>query len=270
MEVHQRAKLEFVEIIINDDHQVLAKIVVDSIEAMVRQKPDSVLGVATGSTPIPIYEELARRVQAGLDLSQIRVFGLDEYVSLDETNEQSYAYFIREHIIEPCKINPANVRLLSGVAEDLKAEAADFEAAIKAAGGVDLQILGVGHNGHIAFNEPTSSLASRTRRVSLTEKTIEANSRFYNSVDEVPRHAISQGIGTILEARHLVMLAYGEEKSYAVKEMIEGPVSAMMPASALQLHPHVSVLIDEGAASTLQKADFYKFEWTSKETQTLD
>lgn len=262
--------LELVEIIINDDHQVLASIVVDSIEAMVRQKPDSVLGVATGSTPIPIYQELARRVQAGLDLSRIRIFGLDEYVSLDETNEQSYAYFIRENIIEPCKINPANVRLLSGVAEDLRAEAASFEAAIKAAGGVDLQILGVGHNGHIAFNEPTSSLASRTRRITLTEKTIEANSRFYPSIEDVPHQAITQGIGTILEARHLVMLAYGEEKAYAVKEMIEGPVAAMMPASALQLHSHVSVLVDEGAASTLQKADYYKYEWDSKTEKVLD
>ena len=258
------------EIIINENHNALAKIVVDSIEAMVVQKPDSVLGVATGSTPIPIYEELARRVDAGLDLSQLKIFGLDEYVGLDENNEQSYAYFIREHIIEPCKINPENVRLLSGVAPDLKAEAKDFEDAIAAAGGIDLQILGVGHNGHIAFNEPSSSLASRTRRITLTEKTIEANSRFYNSIDEVPHHAISQGIGTILEARHLVMLAYGEEKSDAGKGMIEGPVAAFMPASALQLHPRVSILIDEGAASQLVKADFYKYGWESKEEKTLD
>lgn len=258
------------EIIINDNHQVLAKIVVDSIEALAREKPDPVLGVATGSTPIPVYEELARRVDAGLDLSHLKIFGLDEYIGLDETAEESYAYFIREHIIEPCKLNPENVRLLSGVAPDIKAEAADFEAAIAAAGGIDLQILGVGHNGHIAFNEPSSSLASRTRRITLTEKTIEANSRFYDSVEDVPHHAISQGIGTILEAGHLVMLAYGEEKSEAVTGMVEGPVAAMMPASALQLHRHVSILLDEGAASGLSKADFYKHSWATKETQTLD
>lgn len=248
--------------IIIDDIPVLAAFAVDLIADRVTERPDATIGLATGSSPIPIYEELARRCRAGeLDLSQARFFALDEYVGLPGNHPMSYRYFLEEHVVRPCGIDPAQLRLLDGAAADPAAECAQYEDAIAAAGGIDLQILGIGHNGHLAFNEPTTSFGSRTRVVALTEETLEANARFFEEgQDGVPLRAVTQGIATILGARRLVLIGTGEGKAPAVHSAIEGPVASSCPASAMQLHRRATFLLDRPAAAMLSRADFYQRE----------
>jgi glucosamine-6-phosphate deaminase len=206
-----------------------------------------------------VYDELAGRVGQGtLSLARARAFLLDEYVGLPPGHEQSYRSVIDRDLVSRVDLDPAGVHGLDGAAADLPAECAAYEHALTAAGGVDLQLLGVGSDGHIGFNEPGSSLASRTRLKTLTAQTRKDNARFFGrDPDAVPRHCLTQGIGTILEARHLVLLASGSGKAEAVHRLVEGPVSASCPASALQLHPHVSVLLDRDAASGLERLDYY-------------
>lgn len=223
----------------------------DAIENLVRDTPDAVLGIATGSTPEPLYAELTARASRGLDLSRLRITCLDEYVGLDARHPQSYRHYIVQHVLEPWGIDPEATVLPVGDSDDPDAAAEDFERRILGLGGVDLQILGVGPNGHIAFNEPGSSFSSRTRVVGLTPSTREANSRFFADKAEVPSRAISQGIGTILESRHALMLAFGEGKAPAVRAMLEGPATEDVPASALQRHADVDVYLDDAAASLL-------------------
>ena len=223
----------------------------DAVEALVRATPDAVLGIATGSTPEPLYAELTSRAQRGLDLSHLRITCLDEYVGLSADHPQSYRHYIRAHVLEPWGIDPAAAVLPAGDAEDPDAAALDFEHRIRDWGGVDLQILGVGPNGHIAFNEPGSSFDSRTRAVELTASTRQANARFFERLDEVPTRAISQGIGTILESRHALLMAFGEGKAPAVGAMVEGAATSEVPASALQRHADVHVFVDDAAASQL-------------------
>ncbi len=223
----------------------------DAIERLVRDTPDAVLGIATGSSPEPLYAEITARVANGLDLSRLRITCLDEYVGLAPSHPQSYRHYISEHVLQPWGIEEDAAVLPTGDSGDPDAAAADFEKRILALGGVDLQILGVGPNGHIAFNEPGSSFTSRTRVVDLTPSTREANSRFFDSEADVPTRAISQGIGTILESRHALLLAFGEGKAPAVRAMIEGDCSEDIPASALQNHADVDVYIDDAAASLL-------------------
>lgn len=223
----------------------------DAIEELVRTTPDAVLGIATGSTPEPLYAELTARASRGLDLSRLRITCLDEYVGLAASHPQSYRHYILEHVLEPWGIDPAAAVLPTGDSADPDEAAADFERRILALGGVDLQILGVGPNGHIAFNEPGSSFSSRTRVVGLTPSTREANSRFFADSDEVPTRAISQGIGTILESRHALLLAFGKGKAPAVRAMLEGPATEDVPASALQKHADVDFYVDDAAASLL-------------------
>lgn len=225
--------------------------------------PSVVLGVATGSSPLHCYADLARRVNEGsLDLSQASAFALDEYVGLPPGHPESYAEVIRQTVTEPLGLDPARVHVPDGFAEDLAAAGPAYEAAIQAAGGVDVQILGIGANGHIGFNEPTSSLASRTRIKTLTDRTRQDNARFFDSVDDVPRHCLTQGLGTIMDARSVVLLASGSSKATAVAAMIEGPVTAMYPSSVLQLHQRATVVIDEAAAAELQLADYYRETYT--------
>lgn len=249
-------------IIIQDEVDSLGSFAADLIAERVAERPDAVIGLATGSSPVPIYAELARRVSTGeLDLSAVRFFALDEYVGLAGSHPMSYRAFLDEHVIKPCNLDPAQLRVLNGKAADLVAECADYEAAISAAGGIDLQILGVGHNGHIAFNEPTSSFASRTRIVALTQQTVEANARFFDDdPEDVPLLALSQGIGTILEADRLVLIATGAGKAHAVHAGIEGSLTANVPISALQLHPRTTYLVDEFAGALLTRTDFYRRE----------
>src|SRR4051795_5285607 len=204
------------------------------------RRPDAVLGLATGSSPLGVYDELARRVGAGtLSLAGVRGFLLDEYVGLPTGHEQSYRSVIDRDLVSRVDLDPALVHGLDGEAADLVAECAAYERAIAAAGGVDLQLLGVGSDGHIGFNEPGSSLASRTRLKTLTTQTRKDNARFFDDdLDAVPRHCLTQGIGTILEARHLVLLAAGPGKAEAVHRLVEGAVSASSPGGAPPLHPH--------------------------------
>ncbi|MDR3070716.1 MAG: glucosamine-6-phosphate deaminase [Propionibacteriaceae bacterium] len=217
------------------------------------------IGVATGSSPLRTYQALAAMVAAGqLDLSQGSAFALDEYVGLPFGHPQTYHEVIRKTVTEPLGLDPARVHCPNGFAEDLRQACADYEAAIKQAGGVDIQILGLGSNGHIGFNEPTSSLNSRTRIKTLTEQTRKDNQRFFASLDEVPRHCLTQGLGTIMAARHVVLVANGKNKAAAVKSVIEGPITAMFPGSVLQMHQWATIIIDEAAATELELADYYR------------
>jgi glucosamine-6-phosphate deaminase len=253
------------EVVITTPPQA-ASLVADAVTALFRGRPDAVLGVATGSTPVLVYNELGRRVERGeLSLARARAFMLDEYVGLPEGHPERYRTVIDRDFASKVDIDPANVHGPDGLAEDLPAACAAYEAAIQAAGGVDLQLLGIGSDGHVAFNEPGSSLASRTRIKSLTRQTREDNARFFDGDTEaVPRHCLTQGVATILAARHLVLMAFGKGKAEAVHHLAEGPVSAMWPATALQLHPHVTVFVDDAAASRLQLGDYYRETFQAK------
>jgi glucosamine-6-phosphate deaminase len=212
-----------------------------------------------------VYDELARRHAAGLSFARARAFLLDEYVGLPPDHPERYRTVIEREFASRVDIPASSVRGPEGNAADLPAACRDYEAAIAAAGGVDLQILGIGTDGHLAFNEPGSSLASRTRLKTLTEQTRVDNARFFGGdVSAVPRHVLTQGLGTIAGARHLVLLATGRGKAEAVHQMVEGAVSALWPATVLQLHPHVTVLLDDAAASRLQLADHYRETWRNK------
>lgn len=212
-----------------------------------------VLGIATGSSPLPLYEQLARRAR---DLPPLRCFALDEYLGLQPGHPQSYWEVVRREVVDPLGLDPAAVQVPDGAAADPELAGARYEAAIRAAGGIDVQVLGIGSNGHLAFNEPGSALDSRTRVVALTASTREANARFFPSLRHVPTHALTQGLGTIREARSLVLLASGPGKAQAIAAALKGPVTSEMPASVLQLHPDVTVLLAGGAEAALDPADY--------------
>jgi glucosamine-6-phosphate deaminase len=233
--------------------------------ALVRAKPSAVLGLATGSTPLRFYAELvAMHERDGLDFSEVTTFNLDEYVGLAPEHPQSYGYYMREHFFSRVNILPEGVHIPDGLAADLAAHCAAYERAIREAGGIDLQLLGLGSDGHIGFNEPSSSLGSRTRLKTLTEQTIRDNARFFASPGEVPHHVITMGVGTILDARRCLVLAFGEGKAKAVADMVEGPVTADVPASALQFHPSCTLLVDEAAAGRLKRAEYYRWVYANK------
>lgn len=253
------------EVVILSDKDEAGSLAANAIEALLKAKPHAVLGLATGSSPLPIYRELAlRHDRDGLDFSGAQGFALDEYVGLPVGHPQSYAEVVRQEFSSRVNIDPEHVHAPNGAATDIAAACAEYEAAITAAGGVDLQILGLGTDGHIGFNEPGSSLASRTRIKTLTEQTRQDNARFFDSIDEVPHHVVTQGLGTIMNARHVVMIATGANKAAAVREAVEGPVSALCPGSVLQFHPHVTFLVDESAATDLALADYYRHTWLNK------
>ena len=247
------------EVVISTSADESGKLAADAIEELLRCRPETVLGVATGSSPLIIYEELGRRVaQGSFSLSKARAFMLDEYVGLPADHPQRYRNVIRAQFIDKVDIDPAQVFGPDGLAEDLASACEAYERAIADAGGIDLQIVGIGTDGHIAFNEPGSSFASRTRIMTLTSQTRRDNARFFGGdVEAVPQHCLTQGVGTILEARHVVLVASGRGKAEAVHQLVEGPVSATWPATALQLHPHVTVFLDAAAASLLQLASYY-------------
>ena len=253
------------EVVIVADEDAAGTLVADAIVALIRQKPDAVLGLATGSTPLASYRALAERIaEEHLDVRGVRGFALDEYVGLPAGHPESYRSVITREVVEPLGLTPELVRVPNGDPATIRTAGADYEAAIDRAGGVDLQILGIGRTGHIGFNEPGSSLASLTRVKTLTEQTRRDNARFFDSPDDVPMHCITQGIGTILRARHLVLLAFGEAKAHAVAAAVEGPVSANQPGSAIQLHPHTTVIVDEAAAAELENLDYYRHAWANK------
>lgn len=235
------------------------------IEKQLRANPRSVLGLATGSSPLPLYAELVRlHREEGLDFSQAKSFNLDEYVGLAPDHPQSYRYFMQVNLFDHINIPRANTHVPDGLAEDIPASCAEYEAAIARAGGIDVQVLGIGANGHIGFNEPASSLRSRTRFKTLTEQTCRDNARFFASPDEVPRYSVTMGIGTILESRQCLLIATGKGKADAVAAMIEGPLSAFCPASALQLHPAAKIFVDEAAAANLKYKSYYNWVYNSR------
>ncbi len=244
----------------------LALLAADHIDKLLRRKPDAVLGLATGSSPLKVYDELARRhTEEGLSFAQARGFMLDEYVGLPADHPERYRNVIEKEIASRVGWAPEQVQGPDGLAEDLEEACVRYEQAIVDAGGVDVQILGIGTDGHIAFNEPGSSLASRTRIKTLTAQTREDNARFFDGdLDKVPVHCLTQGLGTIMSARHLVLLATGKQKAEAVHQLVEGPVSAMWPATIMQMHQHATVLIDDAAASRLQLADYYRQTYATK------
>jgi glucosamine-6-phosphate deaminase len=233
--------------------------------ALIRAKPDAVLGLATGSTPLDFYRQLIdMHARHGLDFSRVTTFNLDEYVGVAPDHPQSYACFMRTHFFSRVNISPDRIHLPDGLARDLPAHCAAYEAAIREAGGIDLQLLGIGSDGHIGFNEPGSSLGSRTRLKTLTGQTIRDNARFFASQEEVPHHVITMGVATILDARRCMVLAFGESKAQAVAGMVEGPVTASLPASALQFHQSCTLLVDEAAAVQLKRADYYRWVYANK------
>jgi glucosamine-6-phosphate deaminase len=256
------------EIIIAETYDDMSKLAADVIERQLLRKPSSVLGLATGSTPVGMYNELVRRHrEAGLDFSKVITFNLDEYLDLAPSHDQSYRYFMDHNLFNHINVDPKNIHVPYGHAEEVVEFCEWYEEEIKRAGGIDIQVLGIGADGHIAFNEPGSSLGSRTRLKTLTKQTIDDNARFFDNPDEVPRFAITMGVGTILEAREILLLANGASKADIVAQAIEGPITAQVSASALQMHRHVTVILDAEAGSTLKRADYYR--WIFQEKKRL-
>jgi glucosamine-6-phosphate deaminase len=249
------------EIVIQPDSEAATQIAARLIARLVREKPDAVLGLATGGTPLSLYEEL---IKLKLDWRKVTTFNLDEYVGLPPSHPQSYHSFMRANFFQHINIAAKNTHLPDGMAKDIPAMCGRYEKKIRAAGGIDLQLLGIGANGHIGFNEPSSSLASRTRLKTLAPRTRRDNARFFGCEKNVPHHAVTMGIGTILEARHCLLLAFGAKKARAIAGAAEGPVTVRNPASALQLHPKVTVCLDAAAASRLEMKNYYRRIYENK------
>ena len=237
--------------IIIDSRENIARRAADLYSELLNEKPNAVLGFATGSTPLDLYAELVRRVEKGeMSFKDVTTFNLDEYVGLQPTHDQSYRYFMDKNLFEKIDLDPARVNIPSGIAVG-ESESAAYEAAIAKAGGIDMQLLGIGHNGHIGFNEPNTPFGSLTHKVTLTDSTIEANSRFFASRDEVPKEAVTMGIRTVMNARRLVLIALGEGKAEIIRKTVCGPVAEEVPASVLQLHPDAYIFADFEAAKYL-------------------
>ena len=242
-------------VIVKENYNEMSKEAAKRVASLIRKKPGAVIGFATGSTPLGLYRELIRmHKEEGLDFSKITTFNLDEYVGLPPEHPESYHYFMWENLFKHVNVDPRFVHIPHGMAEDIETFCEWYEEKIKEVGGIDLQILGIGANGHIAFNEPGSSLGSRTRIKTLTEKTRRDNARFFdNDISKVPQYAITMGIGTIMEARELLLLASGEGKADAIKATVEGPITAMVPATIVQMHRKAVLMLDKEAASKLSQ-----------------
>lgn len=249
------------EIIIQPDAATATNVAAHLFAGVLQQKPGAVLGLATGGTPVRLYREL---IAMKLDWRKVTTFNLDEYIGLPPDHGQSYHRFMRENLFRHVNLVKKNIHLPDGLAKDVPKFCGQYEKRIVAAGGIDLQLLGIGTDGHIGFNEQTSSLASRTRIKTLTPQTRRDNARFFGSEQAVPHHVITMGIGTILESRHCVLLAFGKNKARAIAEAVEGPITAMNPASALQLHPKVTVILDAAAAAKLKLKNYYRWVYEHK------
>jgi glucosamine-6-phosphate deaminase len=252
------------EVVVVENEARAGELAAGSILDLIAAKPDAVLGLATGSTPLPVYRALAEGVRSrGIDVSGLRGFALDEYVGLPAGHPESYRSVIAREVVQPLGLDPHRIHVPNGALETISDAGEQYELAIERAGGVDVQILGIGTDGHIGFNEPGSSFASATRVKTLTAQTRRDNARFFDSPDDVPMHCITQGLGTILRARHLLLLAFGEGKADAVASAVEGPISASSPGTAIQLHPHATVIVDEAAAGRLRNLDYYRYAWNN-------
>lgn len=249
------------EIIIQPTAEAATSIAARLMARLLREKPNAVLGLATGSTPLLLYRELA---QTKLDWRRVTTFNLDEYIGLSPAHPASYHSFMRENLFRHVNLQEKNIHIPDGMAGDIPAFCERYEKQIRAAGGIDLQLLGIGADGHIGFNEPSSSLASRTRIKTLTARTLRDNARHFGGQAQAPHHVITMGIGTIMEARHCLLLAFGKKKARAIAGAVEGPITAMNPASALQWHPNVTVCLDEAAASGLKMKQYYRWVFDNK------
>ena len=255
------------EIVICKTKEEASKLAADMITAAVKKNPKTVLGLATGSTPVAMYTEMAKAVKAKkVSYKSVKTWNLDEYVGLPGTHDQSYRYFMNKNLFEKIDIKLSNTHVLNGMAKDPAKECATYEAQIKKAGGIDIQVLGIGSDGHIAFNDPGTSLSSRTSVVYLTPSTIKDNARlfFKGKEKEVPTRALSMGVGTICEAKKVIMLAFGKNKADAIKGCVEGPMSQFCTASALQAHNDAWIFCDEEAASKLKLRNYYAWRSATK------
>ena len=253
------------KVVIQRDYEQMSKVAAQIVGEVLNAKPNAVLGMATGSTPLGLYQELVRlHREEQLDLSCVTTFNLDEYVGLRMDHPQSYHYFMHEHFFQHVNIPRQNINIPSGTTSNYPAFCEWYERRIAECGGIDLQILGIGSDGHIAFNEPTSSLSSRTRLKTLSKQTIDDNARFFERREDVPVYAITMGVGTILDARKLLMIASGKAKAKAIAQAVEGPLTSMVTASAIQLHRDATVIVDEQAAAELTMREYYEFIYTAE------
>jgi glucosamine-6-phosphate deaminase len=253
------------EVIIQPDARSGCSLAARMMARLVRANPRCVLGLAAGNTPLLVYGELIRLHQAGLSFRSVTTFNLDEYVGLPETHPASFHRFMHRHLFAGVDIEASNIFIPNGMAQDLSEACRQYEHDIVSKGGIDLQLLGIGTDGHIGFNEPSSSLGSRTRIKTLTPGTRRDNAAaFGGEIDAVPKHVLTMGVGTIMEARTCLLLAFGPSKAAAVAKAVEGPVTAMVPASALQFHRDARVILDPPAASLLTQADYYKWVYEEK------
>ncbi|MFV0415303.1 MAG: glucosamine-6-phosphate deaminase [Chthoniobacterales bacterium] len=264
------------EVIIQPTAEAASEIAARLVAKQVTNKPDSVLGLATGSTPCRLYEILAKRhkhPKAGtpsLDFSKVTTFNLDEYVGLAPEHEASYHYFMQENFFDHVNVPAKNIHIPDGMTDDIPAFCQSYEEKIAQAGGIDLQLLGLGSDGHIGFNEPISSFSSRTRIKTLSEITRRDNARFFNQPEDVPHHVITMGIGTIMDSKMCLLLAFGESKADAVAATVEGPIAANVPGSILQFHPSAKIILDEAAASRLDRSDYYRWVYSGKPDWQID
>lgn len=256
-------------VIIVKDYDEMSRKAAKIVKELIIRKPDCVLGLATGSTPVGLYKELIRmHKEEGLDFSKVKTFNLDEYYGISPKHPQSYRYFMDVNLFNGINIKKENTHIPDGTIkkEEIEKYCKRYEEMIKEAGGIDLQVLGIGGDGHIGFNEPGSSIYSRTRLVALDQQTIKDNSRFFEKIEDVPKFALTMGVGTILEAKEILFLANGLKKAEVVAKAIEGPITSQITASALQLHPKVTLIIDEQAASKLKRKDYYKFAYDAEKS----
>ena len=244
-------------IIVCENYEEVSKKAAQMILSQVTLKPNSVLGLATGSTPIGMYENLVKFNKKGdIDFSEVRTFNLDEYYNLPKNNDQSYHYFMHKNLFDHININPANVHIPNGMTDDVNAECKRYDELIKEADGVDIQVLGIGNNAHIGFNEPTVGFEKGTHLVELEESTIEANSRFFDNIGDVPKKAITMGIGSIFKSRKIMLIATGENKAEAIYNTVYGKVVPEVPASILQFHSDIVLILDKEAAKLLKEEDY--------------
>ena len=253
------------EIIIAPDSAAASCEAARFLAAIIRKKPSAVLGLATGSTPVALYRELIRmHREEGLDFSGCTSFNLDEYVGLGAEHPASYRRFMQENLFSSINLPAERIHIPDGLTSDIPSHCAAYEKSIEHSGGIDVQVLGIGSDGHVGFNEPTSSLASRTRIKTLTPRTRSDNAHYFESENDVPHHVITMGIGTIMDARDILLLAFGESKADAVAGAVEGPVTAGNPASILQMHPRAKIYLDEKSAAKLARGDYYRWVYDHK------
>lgn len=242
------------KLIVVNNYEELSKVAAKEFSKIIKEKENAVLGLATGGSPVGMYKELIRMYeQKELNFSKTTTVNLDEYIGLNPEHNQSYRYFMNNNLFNHINIDKSNTFVPNGLAEDLEAQCKEYDQKISELGGIDIQLLGVGNNGHIAFNEPNSELSSGTHIISLTDNTIEANARFFDNIDDVPRKAITMGVGGIMKAKKIILIASGESKAEAIKGIFSGKITTANPATMLQMHRDVTVIVDEAAAKLINK-----------------